>query len=326
MTTPTIQPKSILATPTLPTANRPTPSADATLDEPVTPPSEPDDDDRHEAFSNLKDERHFEDEKQKRKAKLVMGPPLGEAEAKANETIIEGEELRENESILADLPDDAEDLELTHLRLRTLRGLGLERFRNVQVSYQTRARRKRDALHSRKADSRPTQRISLRQNLLSSLSFIPLAPVESHTLSETEPEVADEVDEDSHDDEDAKKKEEDFEYREHHPARIEQRADAVWPLRNLKELEEIDLYDNRIKSVKGLEGLVSLKWVHLPGLRPPYSSRWAATDLLLLNPDLSTFPSICCDQFRPSTTTLPILPSPTLFSTIFISFKTNSAK
>ena len=114
----------------------------------------------------------------------------------------------------------------------------------------------------------PLQRISLRQNLLSSLSFVPLPLpeplVRGNPLSlstPSEPPAPDEVDEDSHDDEDAKKKEEDFEYYEHHQTQVEKRADSLWPLQGLAELEELDLYDNRIKSIKGLEGLVSLKCV-----------------------------------------------------------------
>lgn len=94
-----------------------------------------------ERFANLKtDERHFEDEKARleRNARLVMGPPLGEGHAGAargppQDQVIAGEELAQNEDILADFDDDALDLELTHLRLRTLRGLGIERFRKVQV-------------------------------------------------------------------------------------------------------------------------------------------------------------------------------------------------
>ncbi|ORY73244.1 protein phosphatase 1 regulatory subunit 7 [Leucosporidium creatinivorum] len=210
-------------------------------------PTPPSDNESHEPFANLKmDERHFEDSKKRdeRKAQLVMGPPLGAEQPPAgnnNETVIDGQVLAENEEILADLPDDATDLELTHLRLRSLRGLGLERFAKVQ-------------------------RISLRQNLLTSLSFTP-TPVastseEGHTLSEpttsTEiaaPTPADEPDEDELDDEDAKKKEDEFPYHEHRKA---DSAESVWPLRGLKELEEIDLYDNSLKSVKGLEDLPSL--------------------------------------------------------------------
>ena len=59
-----------------------------------------------------------------------MGPPLG---GPADE-VIAGEQVAENEAILVDFPDSAEDLELTHLRIKTLRGLGLERFRAVEVS------------------------------------------------------------------------------------------------------------------------------------------------------------------------------------------------
>ena len=113
-----------------PAAPSPEPESDGAL----TPPSEGE---SHEPFANLKmDERHFEDSKKRdeRKAKLVMGEPLGGNSGNNNETVVEGEVLAENEDILADLPDDATDLELTHLRLRTLRGLGLERFTKVQVS------------------------------------------------------------------------------------------------------------------------------------------------------------------------------------------------
>lgn len=100
-----------------------------------------------EPFANLNlDERRFEDDKRRtnRKAQLVMGPPLGQAQAQdgsaqgalaqQGDQVIEGQALAENQDILADLDDDALDLELTHLRLRTLRGLGIERFRKVQVS------------------------------------------------------------------------------------------------------------------------------------------------------------------------------------------------
>lgn len=90
-----------------------------------------------EPFANLKlDERHFEDSKKRdqRKAQLVMGPPLGNQGTAGKDTVVEGETIAENEEILADLPDDALDLELTHLRLRTLRGLGLQRFKSVEVS------------------------------------------------------------------------------------------------------------------------------------------------------------------------------------------------
>ncbi|GAA5876346.1 hypothetical protein JCM16303_007107 [Sporobolomyces ruberrimus] len=186
-----------------------------------------------EPFSNLKlDERHFEDSK-KREAKLVMGPPLGGSAQQ--DTVVEGETIAENEEILADLPDDALDLELTHLRLRTLRGLGLERFTKVQ-------------------------RISLRQNLLTSLSYHPLPPPPVSALvstEETTPSTStdaprDEPDEDELDDEDAAKKEAEYPYEER---RRETDNETVWPLRNLRELEELDLYDNSLKSVKGLEGL-----------------------------------------------------------------------
>ena len=127
------------------------------------------------------------------------------------------------------------------------------------------------------------QRISLRQNLLSSLSYTPNPP--SNPESETLPTIssesaqataadapstaegADDIDEDDNDDEDAKKKEQEFEYHESHSeARTQENGETAgevqWPLRNLEELEEIDLYDNRLKSVKGLEGLTALKSVY----------------------------------------------------------------
>ncbi|GAA5898452.1 hypothetical protein JCM5296_000436 [Sporobolomyces johnsonii] len=194
-----------------------------------------------EPFANLKlDERHFEDSKKRdeRKAQLVMGPPLGGSASAApgQDMVIEGETLAENEEILADLSDDATDLELTHLRLRTLRGLGLERFTKVQ-------------------------RISLRQNLLTALFYHPIpssstALSTGQTLADSSASAPrDEEDEDPLDDEDAAKKEADFPYAEH---RREEEAETAWPLRNLKELEELDLYDNSLKSVKGLEGLDAL--------------------------------------------------------------------
>lgn len=130
-----LEPKGELSLPAgLPSNNTTaTPEAEAALsDGAPTPPSETE---SREPFANLKmDERHFEDSKKReeRKAQLVMGPPLGGGNN--NETVIDGEVLAENEDILAELPDDATDLELTHLRLRSLRGLGLERFTRVQVS------------------------------------------------------------------------------------------------------------------------------------------------------------------------------------------------
>ena len=97
---------------------------------------------RKEPFANLKlDERHFEDDKRRseRRANLVMGPPLGQHQhattttAANGDQVVPGEEIAQNEDLLADYPDDALDLELTHLRIRSLRGLGLERFTKVQV-------------------------------------------------------------------------------------------------------------------------------------------------------------------------------------------------
>ncbi|GAA5975616.1 hypothetical protein JCM10908_005219 [Rhodotorula pacifica] len=217
---------------------------------------------RKEPFANLKlDERHFEDDKRRteRRANLVMGPPLGEEEASAPTTtangdqVVPGEEIAQNEDLLADYPDDSLDLELTHLRIRTLRGLGLERFSKVQ-------------------------RISLRQNLLTSLFYHPDPPpsaLESvnggNTLTEVSTEGVkqaqagengerDEVDEDPHDDEDAAKKEAEFPYEERRRA---EKEEPVWPLRNLKELEELDLYDNSLKSIHGLEGLSALQSLDL---------------------------------------------------------------
>ncbi|GAA6064306.1 hypothetical protein JCM10212_002738 [Sporobolomyces blumeae] len=199
-----------------------------------------------EPFSNLKlDERHFEDGKKRdeRKAQLVMGPPLGDTPATGaqagQDTVVEGQTIAENEEILADLPDDALDLELTHLRLRTLRGLGIQRFTKVE-------------------------RISLRQNLLTSLFYHPLPTVGPSSDASADavaqngtapPVVGDEPDEDPLDDDDAAKKEAEFPYAEH---RREGDDATVWPLRNLRNLEELDLYDNSLKSVKGLEGLDSL--------------------------------------------------------------------
>lgn len=114
-----------------------TSTAESGYESPSPPQS---DGESHEPFSNLKlDERHFEDQKKRdeRRAQLVMGPPLGgnqSAQDPNGDQIIQGEELAENEDILADLPDDALDLELTHMRLRSLRGLGIERFTKVQVT------------------------------------------------------------------------------------------------------------------------------------------------------------------------------------------------
>jgi protein phosphatase 1 regulatory subunit 7 len=274
--------------PTARGASGPPPAVSTDDDEAESPP--PSDGESNEPFANLKlDERHFEDSKRKdeRRAQLVMGPPLGGNSSNPNnETVIEGEVLAENEDILADLPDDATDLELTHLRLRTLRGLGLQRFTKVQVSALLQAdgpflrvdgshgrkevsTRRAEATDTRRWELTPRpQRVSLRQNLLSSLSFVPLPTTppqsQSHTLSDpatttvATASTADEPDEDELDDEDAKKKEDEFPYHEH---RRTEGGEMVWPLKGLTELEELDLYDNSLKSVKGLEGLSAITCV-----------------------------------------------------------------
>ncbi|KAK4058554.1 protein phosphatase regulatory subunit Sds22 [Microbotryomycetes sp. JL221] len=185
-----------------------------------TPSPPPSPGQSNEPFSNLKlDERHFEDSKKRdeRKAQLVMGQPLGGADDNQGQDVI-----ADNTEILADLPDDALDLELTHLRLRTLKGLGLERFRKVQ-------------------------------NLLSSLSYVEEAS--SNAATESGPVTLDPPDEDELDDVDAKKKEDEFPYRER---QANEGATARLPLSGLHELEELDLYDNSLKSVRGLEDLPAL--------------------------------------------------------------------
>ena len=57
-------------------------------------------------------------------------------------------------------------------------------------------------------------------------------------------------------DADAAKKEAEFPYQDDNGA-----LETVYPLRGLTKLEELDLYDNSLKKVKGLEGLVGLKSV-----------------------------------------------------------------
>jgi len=103
----------------------------------------------------------------------------------------------------------------------------------------------------------PSQRISLRQNLLTSLGYTPRPPQpEGHTLAEdstTEP-TRDPEDVDENDDADAAKKEAEFPYQDENGT-----VETVYPLRGLTKLEELDLYDNSLKKVKGLEGLVGLK-------------------------------------------------------------------
>jgi protein phosphatase 1 regulatory subunit 7 len=61
---------------------------------------------------------------------------------------------------------------------------------------------------------------------------------------------------DENDDADAAKKEAEFPYHDENGA-----LETVYPLRGLTKLEELDLYDNSLKKVKGLEGLVGLKSV-----------------------------------------------------------------
>ena len=72
-----------------------------------------------------------------RRAQLVMGPPLGgepdDGGSGLNEEVTPHQEMQNNAQLLAGLEDDAMDLELTHARIRTLRGVGIERFRNVEV-------------------------------------------------------------------------------------------------------------------------------------------------------------------------------------------------
>jgi len=100
---------------------------------PVTPPF---DKDPEQNPPPLLDERAYEENKV-RQARLVMGPPLGGEDHPVggpNDTVIEGEQLETNELLLADYDDDALDLELTHQRIKTLRGLNLQRFRHVEVS------------------------------------------------------------------------------------------------------------------------------------------------------------------------------------------------
>lgn len=236
---------------------------------PVTPPF--DNDIQHNP-PPLLDERAYEDDKV-RKARLVMGPPLGEEERTIggpNDQVIEGEQLETNELLLADYEDDALDLELTHQRIKTLRGLNIQRFKQVEVSH-TRAdedQRGGDRLADVSEDGPvpSSQRISLRQNLLTSLGYTPRppqpAPEEGHTLAETslttEP-ARDPEDVDENDDEDAAKKEADFPYASEHTA--EGKGEVVYPLSGLDKLEELDLYDNSLKKVRGLEGLKSIRSV-----------------------------------------------------------------
>jgi len=59
---------------------------------------------------------------------------------------------------------------------------------------------------------------------------------------------------DENDDEDAAKKEAEFPYHDETSS-----TETVYPLRGLAKLEELDLYDNSLKKVKGLEGLVGIK-------------------------------------------------------------------
>lgn len=79
--------------------------------------------------------------------------------------------------------------------------------------------------------------------------------VEAGTTTTPAQITHDEPDEDELDDDDAKKTEDEFPYEARRQAEA---PEAQWPLRGLQELEEIDLYDNSIKSVKGLEDLPSL--------------------------------------------------------------------
>lgn len=116
------------------------------------------------------DEREHEDKKK-----------LAERAANGEEPV-QDDAAEQAADLLADYPDDTEDVELTHARLRSLKTLDLQRFAGT------------------------LKRLSFRQNLLTSLLL----------------------------------------------------DDGTSPLGTLTELEEIDLYDNRIGSVKGLKALTKL--------------------------------------------------------------------
>lgn len=96
------------------------------------------------------------------------------------------------------------------------------------------------------------------------MSYLPLAAPNNASATGDKSDAStsaqithDEPDEDELDDEDAKKKEDEYLYDERRRAEAPE-AQAQWPLRGLHALEEIDLYDNSLKSVKGLEDLPSL--------------------------------------------------------------------
>ncbi len=135
---PPFQPTNI-ATPPAGLDQQPTHPVSATMPAPDSPPSAPVtppfDQNMEQNPPPLLDERAYEDNKA-RQARLVMGPPLGEEERTIggpNDLVIEGEQLEANELLLADYDDDALDLELTHQRIKSLRGLNLERFKQVEV-------------------------------------------------------------------------------------------------------------------------------------------------------------------------------------------------
>lgn len=165
-----------------------------------------------EPFSNLRDERAFEDAKHL-SAKLVQTATLNPTLVTVPST---AQQIQENIDILADLdPDDTFDIDLTHLRLETLKGLGLERFVKVE-------------------------RVSMRQNALNELWFDEDNDAEEQgktlngngkaTEEQEEVETASEGEDNGATNDTTK------------PTK----HTLIHPLSLLPALQELDLYDNRL--------------------------------------------------------------------------------
>jgi len=125
----------------------------------------------------------------------------------------------ENEELLHEFKEGTEELELSHSRIRTLRG------------FEAHLRRLAPSL----------KRINLRQNLINKLKFSPKIVA---TEAGSTPLEAKDLESDHHSPQNPAEEESD---------------QAISPFEPLKLLEELDLYDNQIGKIEGLDHLHNLK-------------------------------------------------------------------
>ncbi|CAH7669434.1 protein phosphatase 1 regulatory subunit 7 [Phakopsora pachyrhizi] len=131
----------------------------------------------------------------------------------------------DNQELLEDFKDDTDEVDLSHSRIRTMRGFEkhFERFK------------------------KSLKKLILRQNLIQVLSFEPL-------ISKIEDVVGDSEEADDHKGLVSDHKESD---------RGSVAQGLISPLELLVGLEELDLYDNQISKIQGLQNLTSLKSLDL---------------------------------------------------------------